>query len=297
MRTERKLGALMLLIVIIVAVVLAGLRVVPEGNTGVKIRGGKAVGQLSPGWHIVTPIYEDVVTLSFRTETYTMSSTKPSQVIERNARVQDKISVKTTEGLNVNMDITIRYRMKKDQAQEIFTQLGNTDDILEKLVRPTAREEIRTAGSQYDVTTIYSENRSDFRQTVFELVQDDFQEYGFVLEKVQIRNIMLPKEVEAAVQRKEQVTQEIGAKRKEIEKEKLEKQRKIVEAEGTAKQNEILDRSLTEEVLVNRYIKALRSGDVKIAYIPIGESGTPQFVENLNSGQGSSFDNQTISSK
>jgi hypothetical protein len=36
---------------------------------------------------------------------------------------------------------------------------------------------------------------------------------------------------------------------------------------------------------VDRYIKALRSGDVRVAYIPIGESGTPTFVEELGSSQ------------
>lgn len=59
----------------------------------------------------------------------------------------------------------------------------------------------------------------------------------------------------------------------------------FIKAEGEAEQNEILDRSLTQKVLVNRYINALESGDVRVAYIPLGESGTPSFVENLNEGQ------------
>ncbi len=99
---------------------------------------------------------------------------------------------------------------------------------------------------------------------------------------MQVRNVQLPQQVEDATERKESVTQEIGAKKKEIEKEELEKERKIIEAEGEAEQNDILDRSLTQKVLTDRYIKALQSGDVKVAYIPIGESGTPTFVENLD---------------
>lgn len=261
---------------------LAGLRIVPEGNEGVKIEQGKAVGELGPGWHWVVPVYQDVITLSTRTETYTMSSSQTSRAIEQDARAEDAISVKTQEGLNSQMDISIRYRMEEGNSQEVYSRLGTTEEVIRKLVRPTAREEIRTAASTYDVTEIYSENRSDFRKSVEEDMRDDFEEFGFIIEKVQVRNVQLPQQVEDAIERKESVTQEIGAKKKEIEKEELEKERKIIEAEGEAEQNDILDRSLTQKVLTDRYIKALQSGDVKVAYIPIGESGTPTFVENLD---------------
>ena len=263
---------------------VAGLRVVPEGNTGVEIEQGKAVGELEPGWHWVLPVYQDVKTLSFRTETYTMSSSQSSTTIENDARSEDALSVKTREGLNSQMDVSIRYRMERDKAQEVYTQLGMTEAIVRKLIRPTAREEIRTAASRFSINEIYSENRSDFRAAVEDDIRNDFEEYGFIVQKVQIRNIRLPERVENAIEAKESVEQEIEKKQKEVEKEKLEKERKIVEAEGDAEQNEILDRSLTKKVLVNRYINALESGDVRIAYIPIGESGTPSFVENLNDG-------------
>jgi regulator of protease activity HflC (stomatin/prohibitin superfamily) len=263
---------------------VAGLRVVPEGNTGVEIEQGKAVGELEPGWHWVLPVYQDVKTLSFRTETYTMSSSQSSTTIENDARSEDALSVKTREGLNSQMDVSIRYRMERDKAQEVYTQLGMTEAIVRKLIRPTAREEIRTAASRFSINEIYSENRSDFRAAVEDDIRNDFEEYGFIVQKVQIRNIRLPERVENAIEAKESVEQEIEKKQKEVEREKLEKERKIVEAEGDAEQNEILDRSLTKKVLVNRYINALESGDVRIAYIPIGESGTPSFVENLNDG-------------
>jgi regulator of protease activity HflC (stomatin/prohibitin superfamily) len=263
---------------------VAGLRVVPEGNTGVEIEQGKAVGELEPGWHWVLPVYQDVKTLSFRTETYTMSSSQSSTTIENDARSEDALSVKTREGLNSQMDVSIRYRMERDKAQEVYTQLGMTEAIVRKLIRPTAREEIRTAASRFSINEIYSENRSDFRAAVEDDIRNDFEEYGFIVQKVQIRNIRLPERVENAIEAKESVEQEIEKKQKEVEREKLEKERKIVEAEGDAEQNEILDRSLTKKVLVNRYINALESGDVRVAYIPIGESGTPSFVENLNDG-------------
>lgn len=263
----------------------AGLKVVPEGNMGVKIQGGEAVGQLGPGWHWVIPIYEDVELLSFRTETYTMSSSQSSTEIENDARSEDSISVKTQEGLNSQMDVSIRYKMEKDKAQEVFTRLGSTEAIVRKLIRPTSREEIRTAASRFSINQIYSSNRSDFRSAVENDIRNDFSNFGFKVQKVQVRNIRLPDRVETAIEQKESVEQQIEKKQKEIERERLEKERKIVEAEGEARQNEILDQSLTKKVLTDRYIKALASGDVKVAYIPLGENGRPSFVENLNEPQ------------
>lgn len=282
-----KLGGTTALVAGGVAIVLlltVSLRVVPEGNAGIVLEGGEAVNQVGPGWHFVIPVYQDITTLSVRTETYTMSSSQASQTIEQDARAEDALSVKTNEGLNSEMDISVRYRMKKDEALNVYERLGSTQAIVRKLIRPTVREEVRTAASNYDINAIYAENRSDFRNSVETDIKDDFEEFGFEVEKVQVRNIRLPDQVEEAIESKEAVQQEIGQKQNEIEREQLEKERKIIEAEGEARQNEILDRSLTDKVLVDRYIKALRSGDVRVAYIPIGESGTPTFVEELGSG-------------
>lgn len=269
-------------IILLIGLAVAGLRVVPEGHMGVKTVGADAVSQRGPGWTWVIPVYEDINTLSFRTETYTMSSTTSSQKVEQRVDIDDSISVKTNEGLNSQMDISVRYRMNNDSALNVYTDLGNEKAIMKKLVRPTAREEIRTAASRFTINQIYAENRSDFRQAVEDDIRNDFDDYGFELLKVQIRDIHLPDRVEAAIEEKEAVEQSIEKKQKEVEREKLEKERKIIQAEGDAKQNEILDRSLTQNVLVNRYIDALGSGDVKVAYIPLGDNGGPTFVENLN---------------
>jgi len=190
-------------VTLLIFIGFAGLNVVPEGNKGVKLEQGRAVGELEPGWHWVVPVYQDVVTLSTRTETYTMSSSQSSRAIEQNARAEDAISVKTEEGLNSQMDISIRYRMKPDQAQEVYSRLGPTEAVVRKLIRPTAREEIRTSASTYDITEIYSVNRSDFRESVESDIRDDFNEYGFIVDKVQVRNIQLPEQVEKAIEKKE----------------------------------------------------------------------------------------------
>jgi len=266
-------GLLFIIFLSIISLPLA-IKIVPEGNIGVKLRGGKAINELDAGLHLVIPIYEGVELMSIRTETYTMSSTAGSKAIENDINVQDQISVKTKEGMNSNMDISIRYRMQEDKALEVYSRLGTMRQVVEKLVRPTAREEIRTSASRFLINDIYAENRSDFRESVEEDMRNDFEEYGFIIEKVQIRDIQLPTSVEEAIQDKEVVEQEIEKKQKEIEREELEKKRKIIEAEGEAKQNKILDRSLTKEVLMNRFIKALGSGDVTVAYIPT-EAGMP----------------------
>lgn len=279
-------GVITLAIVTALFIGLFGLRTVPEGHTGVVLEQGRAVDQVEPGWHWVIPVYQDVVTMSHRTETYTMSSSQSSQKIEHDARSEDALSVKTNEGLNSQMDISIRYRMDREQAMKVYKQLGTTEDVVEKLIRPTVREEVRTAASTYDINSIYAENRSDFRESVETDIRDDFEEFGFEVQKVQVRNIQLPAQVEEAIESKEAVQQEIGQKQNEIERERLEKERKIIEAEGEARQNEILEESLSQEILTDRYIKALRSGDVKVAYIPLGDNGAPSFVENLNSGEG-----------
>ena len=79
---------------------------------------------------------------------------------------------------------------------------------------------------------------------------------GFIVEDALLRNIILPDNIQAAIQSKvamEQETQKIDL---EIQKAKKEAERKLVEARGTANAQKVLSEGLTDKIIQLKTIEA-----------------------------------------
>jgi len=140
------------------------------------------------------------------------------------------------------------------------------------------------------VNGIYSDKREQFSDCIANSTTDQFQEVkGFDVEKVQLRNVMLPNKVSSAIQEKEAAQQRIETKENQIQVEKMEKKRKIVEAQGIARSNQIIGSSLSKQYLSWYWIQeGLKKGDALYitgnpAQVP-GGSGLP---ENSSAGTSS----------
>jgi regulator of protease activity HflC (stomatin/prohibitin superfamily) len=131
------------------------------------------------------------------------------------------------------------------------------------------------------VTEIYTgEGQTRLKQAAEKQLRTEFAESGLILEAVQVRNVELPSEYAQAVEQKEITEQRRQQKQSELEVEELEAQRKRIEASGEAEANRIVSRSLDQRVLAQKYLDTLDETDT--VYIPVGEGGYPQFVQNID---------------
>ncbi|SIR50606.1 Regulator of protease activity HflC, stomatin/prohibitin superfamily [Haladaptatus litoreus] len=266
---------------------------VEEGNVKVVKKWGAASGTVfEPGAHFINPVSQSTVSLSTRPQAYTMSS---QQGDGNRENTDDAITVLTEDGLRVDIDITIRYRVDSAEAVNFYKNYRGTDAAEQRLIRPSIRSVLRTEAGRLPVTEIYTgEGQTKLKAAAQETLQQDFNEDGLILETVQIRNVNLPQEYAQSVEQKEITKQRKQQKENELEVEKLEADRKRIEAEGQAEANRILSESLDQNVLTEKYIEKLNETDT--VYIPVGGEGYPQFVRNIEGGSGQNSGQNTAQS-
>ncbi len=243
---------------------------VPSGNVGVQSLFGKVKNkELSEGLHLINPFVK-VVNMSIRTEEYTMSGTTG----EGKKVGADQISALTKEGLPIDLDITVQYRLMKDKAPAVYQKLGL--NYQEKIIRPVIRSVIREVIARYDAKAVYSEKRAEITASIDAKLRESIEPRGILIEQVLLRNVTLPPKLSASIQAKLESEQESEKYDFLLISAKKEAERKRIEAEGQRDAQKIINESLTPQYLQYLYINELkdRAGTI---YVPTGRDGLPLF--------------------
>lgn len=267
----RKKTAFLLAAVAVAWLLLASVKVIEAGRTGVySLFGVVSDREVRSGIHLINPLAR-VHEMSIRTESYTMS--KVSQ--EGNRVGDDAILTLTKEGLSVELDITVLYHLNEESASDIYREVG--PDYAEKIIRPEIRSVIREAIAQYEAKDIYSEKRQEAATVIRERLAEKLGERGIVVEDVLLRNVNLPTDLARSIQEKLQAEQESQKYDFVLEKERKEADRKRIEAEGQRDAQATISESLTPNYLEYLYIRELKDREGTI-YVPTSpDSGLPLF--------------------
>ncbi len=245
--------------------------VIDAGETGVySLFGRVSDKELSSGFHLVIPLAR-IHKMTIRTEEYTMSILTGEGKMSRD----DSIASLTKEGLNVDLDITVLYRLNEEKASDVYRTVGMQYE--EKIIRPLIRSSIRGVIAQYEAKELYSEKRSEATQAIADNLKSNIEERGIIVEDVLLRNIQLPANLANSIQEKLQAEQESQKYEFLLQMEEKEKQRKIIEAEGQRDAQQIINQSLTQNYLYYSYISELKDREGTI-YVPTSPStGMPLF--------------------
>jgi len=249
----------------------ASIVIVDAGETGVYSLFGKVkVEELKSGFHLVIPLAR-VTKMSIRTEEYTMSIAQG----EGRKADADAITSLTKEGLSVDLDLTVLYRLDEEKASDVYKNVGLTYD--EKIIRPSIRTAIRDVIAQYEAKDIYSDRRGEVAVKIEEGLKNELSDRGIIVESVLLRNVNLPANLAKAIQEKLQADQEAQKYDFILEKEKKEKERKVIEAEGQRDAQSIINESLTNNYLYYLYVNQLKDRQGTI-YVPTSPTtGMPLF--------------------
>lgn len=216
---------------------------------------------IQPGWHMKAP-WNDIYK-------YEVSE----QTIEENMDVLDK------NGLNITVDVTVRFHPKFDKIGEI--QENFRGDYMNRLVIPETRSTVRQVMGRYTAEEIYSTKRPEVEAAIKEENRLVLGAPGNEVEmkSLLIRSIRLPEQIKAAIENKLKQEQEALAYEFRLDREKSEAERKRIAAEGEATANKIINSSLTKELLRMRGIEATtglaNSPNSKVIVIGSGEDGLP----------------------
>lgn len=281
--SENIVGAIFTVVVVgIILMIVAAffgfsvVTVVGAGESGVKFNyftDGVQDDEFDEGMHFKAP-WVRVYKYNMKTQDYTMSQVVEEGIVKRD----DRIHTLTKEGLCVDLDITVLYKIHDGDASDVCQSIGRDGKYQQIVIRPTVRNAVRDVVVNYDAMDIYGDERAVIELAMYTMMHDELIQRGIVIEDLLIRDVSLPVELSAAI--KEKKTAEQAAMRMDyiIVTEEKEKKRRIIEAEGISEANEIISGSLTTEYLTWYWIDNLDTHE-SVIYVPVGEAGLPLFKE------------------
>ncbi len=225
--------------VILLLLLLAGVNCskVPAGYVGVKVyllgtNKGVDSEELKVGRHWIG-VNEELYLYPTFTKNYVWT-----QGNHEDSPTDESINIQTKEGLTVNADVGIQFRIDPDKANELFqTYRKGIDEITDVTLRNAVRDTLNQLASGMSSETIYGAGRVELMEKTTAKVVAEFSPKGILVEKIYWTGEMrLPPKIKEAldakieaIQRSEQRENEL---REAIAQAKIDK----AKAEGTANQ-------------------------------------------------------------
>ncbi len=194
-------------------------------------------------------------------------------------QIEETMDVLDKNGLNINVDITVRFHPMYDSIGEIYETFRQ--DYIRRLVIPEVRSTVRQVMGRYTAEEIFSTKRPEVEGSIKTETEEILGAPGNNIEMraLLIRSIKLPDQIRKAIENKQQQEQEAQAYQYKLEKEKSEAERKKIAAQGEAAANDIVNKSLTTNLLRMRGIEATQelanSPNAKVVVIGSAEDGLP----------------------
>ena len=219
-----------LVVVLVLVLLYLSVTVVPAGHVGVKDFFGRASDTvLQPGIHLVMP-GTHIVKFSVQTR-----------------EIKETAAVPTSEGLVVNLDVSLLFRLRPEAAARVYKTVGRQFEQV--VIDPQLRSAIRDVTAEYEAKFLYSASREMVAQNMFKHMQVALGPRGIEAEQVLLRAVQLPPLLTTAIQEKLQAEQQAQRMRFVLDRERQEAERKRVEAQGIADFQSIVAKGISPELL------------------------------------------------
>lgn len=248
---------------------------VPAGNVGVKVYllgGAKGVDseQLGPGRYWIG-FNEDLFLFPTFTQNYTWALTKETD---------ESISFQTVEGMSVNADIGISYRIEPDKVPLVFQKYRKgIEEITDIYLRNMVRDALVTHASDQPIETVYGKGKTELIQEVEQTVRQQVEAIGITVERIYwVGQVRLPPSVIAALNAKIEATQKAQQRENEVAQAKAEADKAVAEARGVA--DSTLLRAKAEAEAIRIRGDALRS-NAELVQLTIAEKWDGKLPVNM----------------
>tara|TARA_B100000886_G_scaffold1582_1_gene1133 strand:+ start:1041 stop:1859 length:819 start_codon:yes stop_codon:yes gene_type:complete len=195
---------------------------------------------------------------------------------------ESKMKVLSSNGLDILLDITVLY-------QPIYNELGLLHqtkgfNYVDVVIKPALRAISRSVVGNYTPEQLYSTKRDAIESEIEVKLVENVQSQHVQINEVLVRDVTLPANIKAAIERKLTQEQESLEYVFRLEKARQEAEKLRIDAEGKAAANRILAASLTSNILrdkgIEATIKLAESENTKVIVIGSSEDGLPLILGN-----------------
>lgn len=270
----RKLPVLSGLISVALGAVLIGSQCVYTQDAGdVKVLidfGGNIAGSSSEtGFHVKAP-WQSIVTYDIRNNVISFVADGAEDYTGGSAN-GPQVTVNDSSGTKANIDIQVNYSLDPSKAIELYENYGTQENFVRAIAAVDARSIPREVSGQFDTITMLT-NRGEFTNAVEKALKEKWEPLGLSIEQISVQEIRYADIITDAYANAQQA--EVEKQKAENEKEvaKVEAEKKVIESQGEADANRILNESLTDNVIQEHYIEALKQigKDGNLVVVPEG---------------------------
>lgn len=245
------------LLIVLALLSLGACERVPVGEVGILVDnygGDKGIEDkvLSPGMYFVGPS-KTLYTFPTFMQNYVWSASP-----HEGASHDESISFQTSEGLTVNADVGISYRLNPVKVPVLFqTYRKGIEEITNVYVRNIVRNSLVRSASTKPIEMVYGAGKAELLNATQADVKNKLEPVGIIVDQLSwAGEFRLPLNVTSSINAKIQATQIAQQKENEIAAAKADAQKKVAEADGDAqsiflraqaqaKANKMLAESLT----------------------------------------------------
>jgi prohibitin 1 len=249
------------LAIAVISLILLGLvggsfiAVIPAGHVGVLDRFGVVSDTvLSPGFNFKDPL---------------------TGVHEMNTQTQQReykevTGTLTSEGLEVNLDSSVLWHLDPAKAPEIYRTVRG--DYVDTKLTPSFMGLLRAEIKKYTAEDIYTNKSTEIQADVEHQLKQELDKTGIIIERVWLRGIFLPPELQEAITTKQQKQQQAQQMQFTIQQSEQEAKRLVIEAKGIAEANRIKGESVTPTLVSWEFVQGIKTNP-NVLYVPIGSGG------------------------
>jgi regulator of protease activity HflC (stomatin/prohibitin superfamily) len=190
---------------------------VPEGMKGVLPE------VLDPGTYYLNPYVFNIIEVNLQSQRFEVGG-------------NDAITFLTQDAFPVKIEGTIEFNIMRDKAAMLTHQVGDLDDIVNKIILPRMRGFSRIEGSKKTaVEFIVGETRQQFQNSLQDYLRKMCEPWGISTNSVLIRNIIPPQQIAKVIREKELALQDVRKFEQQIEQAKS--RAELTKQETLAEQN------------------------------------------------------------
>lgn len=220
-------------VILLIIIVFNLFTTIPAGHVGVGTLFGKVQpNTFSEGMHLINP-FMDVTLFDARQKTHKESMGVPSK-----------------DQLITKFELSIQYRLIKEKAPNMLKETGTPREVINVHMIPLLRSQMREIGKSVETAEMF------YNQVVQQRIQEELltgllglAEKGIKIDKLLIRDVVLPTIITDAVIRKKEAAQAAEKAKEELKKFKVDQERKEAQAEAE-KRAELIEANKKKEVML-----------------------------------------------
>lgn len=191
------------------------------------------------------------------------------------------ITTSVKGGAQADFDMSVAYNLNGDKVTDLFRTYRTQERFTKQIIEPKILAIVRDIPSVYSPVEFRGEKRGEAQAKMLERLNEELNAYGVEVTVVNLQNIVFTEEVENSIRAVEVAQQkeaeaeanlratEVSAQAQVVEAEAAADARRI-QAQGESDANELLEESLTDKVLQQKWIDAIRDNENSVIVIPDG---------------------------